>query len=561
MTKNAFIKKYLKPKTKNMLFGILLSFLSIVFVMFLPQITQLFIDSVFSFSDTPTSSLGVLWLEFIALFGNLTTIQIVLVLSIGFVLCALLKNVCTFFATQNFFEVGSHACGEVRKDGFRKLGFLQNINQGKIFFNFTNDIDDLYDYYYKILPQAIALPMLIVLASGLCFLIDYKITLCFIGVLPLIVGIGLYFNKKSIENFKNSREKLSGMVTAGEEIVSKIREIKVFRNEDWAVEKYIGLSEGHHNMVKDANLFVNKSSLLLSLLRVAGIVVAIILSAASCFYGEMSIGYFVLMASYAFLIFNNAVKLVENNFDMGIANVGILRLYELVNQKVEDEARKNIRESKPNISFHDVEITLNGKMMFQNLNLNFEYGKHYAIKIPQGAGKTALARLLLGYVDASGGDILINGKNWKDYNAPSKRKMFSYISQEAFIFEGSIKENIVMFDEVQTKRLEKAVRAAQLQKLLALLPDKLDCFLFENGNNITAQDRQKINIARALYRNAPVLLIDNAFNKFKPDETAKLLAKIRKFYKGKTIIFLTNKKSETAIFENVISISQKTLKK
>lgn len=557
MNNYIFARKYRKPLTKNFVWGLVLSYLSIIFVMLLPQITQLFIDSVFTFNDAPTSSLGILWLNFISLFGNLTTTQIVLILITSFMICALLKNICTLLATQNFFKVASNACGDLRKSSFHKLGFMQNINKNEIFFNLTSDIDDFYNYQYYIHPKALTLPILIAIATILCFMIDYKITLCFIGFLPLIIFLGIKQNKKSLENFKNARQKLSKMASNSEEIVSNIREIKIFGNEAWAEEKYSRANHKHHEVIKNANLYINKNNLMLDLIRVVGITIAIILSAVACFSGKMSIGYFVLIASYAFTIFNTAIILVNNYFDFGIANAGITRLNNLVNQPNTEQNKPDLKESRPTITFNNVEIILKDKTLFSNLNLNLEYGNHYAIKIAQGAGKTALARILLDYASPSNGEILVNNKPWSSFNPPSKRKMFSYIPQEPVIFEGSIEQNIVMFEEANSRRLAKVIKAVGLQSLSSTHPENLNYFLYENGSNITTQDKQRICIARALYHNAPILLIDNAFNKFKPAETEKLLQSISKFYNNKTIIFLTNKKSiaefKTITIKNNIS--------
>ena len=554
MTNFEFTKRHRKPYSKTFACGIILSILSIIFVMLLPQITQLFIDSVFSFTGTQEPTVGVWWQDFISVFSSLTTTQIVLYLSISFILCAVLKNLCTLLATQNFFKIGMNACGDVRQVGFQKLAHLTPTpSKSQVFFNFTSDIDDLYNYYCSVLPKQIALPVLITIASILCLLIDFKITLCFIPLLPAIIIISFIFNKKSVQNFRTSRQKLSEMVQAGEEIVGNIKEIKVFGNEDWALEKYTRYNSNHLSTVKDASLYINKRNILLNLIRVAGIIIAITLSAVACFNGEMSIGFFVLISSYAFTIFNTAVDFVSNNYDLGIANAGIERLNNLISTHSESEDKPDFK-GNPTITFENVDIALAGKTMFSDTNLTFEFGKHYALNISQGAGKTAFARILLDFAKPSKGQITLNSKPWENFNQASKRKMFSYISQEAFIFEGSIEENIVMFAEENPTRLKKALKTANLTPLISSLEHKADTFLYENGANITAQDRQKINIARAVFKNAPILLIDNAFNKFKKEEAEALILALKKAFKDKTIILLSNKKNEIALFENVFTL-------
>lgn len=308
-----FVKAYSRPYSKNIVFGVIFSILSVIFVMLLPQITKLFIDSVYSFSNVDTGNLGVIWYWLISQISTISISGIVLALSIIFILVAILKNLTSVLATQSFFRASSEACGDVRKDCFKKLAFAdRNISTKEIYFNFTDDIGAMYNIIYSIFPLMITLPFIIILASAFCFIINWKIALSFIIFVPVILIVGYITKQRSVSMFNESRNRKSDMVKTSEELIYEIREIKAFSNEKWAVEKYNRYNQKHSQLTKDSKNFVNKCNLILNIIRVVALTFAVVFSSFACFYGTISIGYFVLLLSYAFTILNATVDLVNN---------------------------------------------------------------------------------------------------------------------------------------------------------------------------------------------------------------------------------------------------------
>lgn len=557
MTNFAFLMKYLKNSKWHFVIGVILSIFSIIFVLLLPQITQLFIDSVYTFSNTENASIGAFWTWFVSNFGDLGLTQIVLLLSTAFIVCAILKNTCKYFASRKFFKVGAKALGDVRKNAFKRLAHLkgrQSISES--FFNLTKDGDDFFEFYYTALPKMLAYPILITFATTFCFAISWKITLSFLGFAIAIIALGFLFNKKSMQNFREARNNLKNLTQKGEEIISKIREIKVFGNEQWALEKYQNHSQKNQNSIKIGNDYIQHKNIILNFFRVAGIALALLFSALACFWGEMSIGYFVLMASYAFMIFSASIDFTNNNFDLGIWLAGIQKLKNLSDGENPDAKKPDFGQKFSTLKFENVGIANDQKKIFANLNLEFKAGKHYALKIGQGQGKTALSRVIMMLDDITSGQMLLNGVDVQNFNAVSIRKQFSFVSQEPYIFEGTLAQNIAMFEDVDAKKLQKVIAFCHLGNLVRKLPLGANTLLVENGTNLTTQERQKINFARAIYKNTSVILIDNAFNKFDKEFTKKMLAKIRRHYKNRCVILLSNDKNQLGEFENVISLTK-----
>lgn len=549
------IKYYIAPYKKDIVWGIIFTIISVFFVMLLPQITQLFIDSVYTFSSTNNGNLGVLWYWLISLFSDISTVDIVLLLSIAYVLCLIIKNLADWGSVCRFFHCSSESCGNIRKDCFKKLAFAnKDISTNEIFFNMTNDIDEFYNMVYVYFPKLLSYSLLILFASIFCFIINWKISLTFIIFVPIILWMGYIINLRTTEIFTESRNKHSIMIKVSEELINQTREIKTFANEDWAVSKFDKYNKNHTQITKKSNNVMNKSILLLDILRCIGIVMAVIFSAYACFTGRISVGYFVLIISYAFTIMNGSVNLISHYCDFNVKLIGVNRLTNFLNANFGIKEDKSLILKNPSIEFKNVELELNSNTIFDNLNFKLEYGKYYAIKIPQGKGKTALARLFLRFVSKQNGEILFNDIPYENYDINSLRRQFSYVTQEPFIFEGTIADNITMFERQNLDKLKQIIKVCELTRLVKKSKKKCRQMIVENGVNLTTQDCQKINIARALYKDAPVLLLDSSFKKFLPTATERILKRIIRLYKGKTIIYLTSGKRYLKLFDEVIDL-------
>ncbi|MDD4816333.1 MAG: ABC transporter transmembrane domain-containing protein, partial [Clostridia bacterium] len=208
-----FVWHYSKEYKKNVVWGVILSCISVFFVLILPQITQLFIDSVYSVASTDTSSLSVFWYWLIGFFANITTLQIVIILCISFLVFAILKNLTEYYSTKNFFTVSSEACGDLRADCFKKLAFIdRNFKPNQVFFSLTSDIADLYNVIYDIFPRMIKVILTVFLSVLFSFLIDWKIATSFAIFIPILLIVGYFTNIKLVGIFNESRNRKSKML-------------------------------------------------------------------------------------------------------------------------------------------------------------------------------------------------------------------------------------------------------------------------------------------------------------------------------------------------------------
>lgn len=207
------------------------------------------------------------------------------------------------------------------------------------------------------------------------------------------------------------------------------------------------------------------------------------------------------------------------------------------------------------IELRNVSFGYKNEDVFKNLSLIFENGKKYAIIGKSGSNKTTLIKLILGHLNNYEGNIYIDNVDIKQYSQESISENFAYISQNVYIFSGTIKDNITLCENFTEEELDNSLKESCLSDFVLSLDQSLNTFLGEEGNNISGGQKQRLSIARALIRHKPIIIIDegtSALDKKNAFEVESMLLKNPNF----TIILITHCLSEELIdnFDKIIEL-------
>lgn len=549
-----FVWSYLKNYKTYFILGLLFAGLSVVFTLILPQITQFFIDSVLDFSTIDTSDLSPIWIWITGIIGDYTFSNLVISLCIAFIVSAFLKCSTDFFATQNFFRASAKSCGHIRRDCFKKLSRSNfDFKKSEVFVHFTNDVSDLFNLIYRLIYSLFTSLLKIVLILIFLFFVDVEIGLCVVTFIFMMLIAGYFSNKKALEFYNDIRNKRSRMEEVAEEAIIEMREIKLFNREEYAVKKFGIASQNHVQSNIKGFGYLNKVLLLTDFLKIFAFFLVVFFSALKCFEGQLTIGFFVLIFAYALLAINSAQSLIKTIYDINLRLTRISRIKNFITE-FDKNSKAIISTQKFDIKLENVKVFLNNRKLFNNLNLELPYGKIYGIVIKQGEGKSAFAKMLLRFYDITDGAVYLGGQNIKDIDINNLRNKFSYISQEPYIFEGTILDNIILFDDYDEARFNQAIKICDLEKLLNKLLGGANYYLNENGSDLSSQEKQKINFARAIYKNAPILIVDSAFNKFNNTFSQKIIKRFIKFYKNRTVIIFSIRPEDIEFCNEIIFI-------
>ena len=539
-----FVLKYLRKTKKKFLLSILYAFFVAVFTLLLPHITQMFVDSLLVNSQTNLQKISPFWYWLASIFGDVSLTTLIITLCVAFVVIVVLKNFFQFQRTQISYIAADKSASAMRSDCFRKLAHLNTFAaKSETYLYFTNDALDFFRMVYKTLPQIFMAVITLVFTLVALLLFNLNLALL-IFLCSLIMGFIVFILTKDVgKNFLKVREQKSKLQECQEEAVSQIRDIKIFNRLDYATASFERTNEKLADTTKKAFHKLNKVTLIVESFRAITYAAAIAICAVQCFSGHITVGYFVMLVSFSLIAVNALLSFANGCLGLSehLARLEKVRKF-LASPNDFKMGKEKITDESPLLEIKNINVSFENKQLFKNYSLNIEFGEHREVVMPQGAGKSALAKLLLKFFEVDSGDIVLGGVNYKNAEVYSLREQFSYVSQEPYIFEASLLQNITMFEDFDEEKMNSAIRVCQLEKIVEKFG--LDYVLTENGGEISSQDKQKINLARAVYRNAKILLIDSAFNKFTPSKASTLKKRLLDFYKDRTVIILENEKEE-----------------
>lgn len=220
------------------------------------------------------------------------------------------------------------------------------------------------------------------------------------------------------------------------------------------------------------------------------------------------------------------------------------RLFSVIDTKpAVSETGEQIKPASYNLEFTNISFAYNDQgSVLTDLSFKVAGGQRVAIVGESGAGKSSIAALLVRFWDYQSGSIELAGRPLKDYRPSSLRALFSVVPQTAYLFNASIKDNILLAKpDASQRELDQAVQAAALQPLIEGLPDKLDTMVGENGRSLSGGQRQRIAIARALLKNAPILVLDEPTVGLDPVTESEVMSDIKKVMTGRTTILITHR--------------------
>jgi ATP-binding cassette subfamily B protein len=484
-------------------------------------------------------------------------------------LAALLQGVGRYFWRTRVFGFSRHIEWELRNRLFAHLqrlplGYFHRTKTGELMSRLTNDLASVREFLGIGAVAALDGTLLILATVPLMAAIDLELTLWSLLVLPGITLLVLGFGNRIHRGHREVQQALGSLSSFVQETLAGIRVLQAYAQEANRRERFAGISTAY----RERSLAVTRlSGILWPLMAVcSGLAAAVLLwmGGRRVLAGEMSIGQFVQLNGYlATLTWPvMAVGYVVNLYHRGSSALG--RLVEILETPIAPAHRLPERDGPPELLTGAVEFRglsfryePEGPWILRDIRLSVPVGSRCAIVGEVGAGKSTLVHLIARLYEAPAGTLFLDGRDIRTIPLATLRASLGLVSQDIFLFSETIRENILFGrPDASPEDLEDAAAVAALLPSIQEFADRFETVLGERGVRLSGGQKQRTALARALIRNPPLLILDDAFSSVDVQTEERILAELTGAMQGRTTILISHRISTVRDADQIVYLKE-----
>ena len=557
-----YVFQYRKYFSLNILFSTLYAFFSAVaFLSLMPMLEVLF-NGTKNELKRPTlelsNNLGDFienWLNYQVTSFASNDNQKAILFVVGIVIILFfLKNVSNYFALFFSTLIRNGVIKDLKKNIYEKiiilpLEYFSKNKKGDLISRMSSDVIEVQNSFLSIIEIFIRDPLTIIFTLGAMFIISYKLTVFVIVFIPLsgfvISFIGKTLKRKSLLVQKEQAE----LTSITEETINGIKIIKSFLAEKFFESKF---NTTNSKFLNYSNKLINRQNIAAPLSEFLGILVIGVL----LWYGgklvliemELKPAAFITYMGLAYGVLTPAKSISKAFYSLKKGNAAAERVFEIIDMHSEffnDTKQNKLTSFNKEIVFNNVCFKYDKAEVLENISFKVNKGEMVAIVGASGSGKSTLVNLIPRFYDKISGKITIDGLDIKDMSRSNIRSLIGFVSQESILFNSSVIENITLgdIDKDIDERLKKSISIANAQEFIDDLPEKLNYNVGDNGSNLSGGQKQRIAIARAVFYDSPILVLDEATSSLDSKSEKLVQNAIDKLMVDKTSIVIAHRLS------------------
>ena len=376
--------------------------------------------------------------------------------------------------------------------------------------------------------------------------IDWLLTLVALGVVPLIIFAIHFYSDKVRAQSTTIQERESAVLTQVQEGLSSVKMVQAFGRESFEVEQLrLRASESLTASLR-MTMTSMQSALVVGTLMALGTAVMTGIGAAHVLDGSLTLGELLVLSAYLVALYQPIEALTYTVWALEGAAAGAQRCFEVLDRQPETEDTPNaqaITSATGTLAFENVAFGYNEEReILRDINLQVNPGETVAFVGGTGAGKTTMLSLVPRFYDPSAGRVTLDGRDLRDITRASLRAQMSIVLQDTLLFSTTIRENIAYGrPDATEEQIMEAAQRAQAHEFIMATPDGFCSQVGERGGHLSVGQRQRIGIARAFLKNAPILILDEPTSALDPATEEAIMNTLEEFMRGRTTLIITHR--------------------
>ncbi len=477
----------------------------------------------------------------------------------------LLKNIFNYLSMFFITFLKNGVIKDFRNDIYNKIiklsmSYYSEKKKGDIVARISSDVLEIDNSFLSVFELIIKEPLMILFTLISMYLISPELT----GFVLIFIPLSAFFISivgKSLKRKSLKVQKEQGLfISLVDETLNGLKIVKIFNAENAFSKKF---SESTKRLYKFSNSVINRKNLASPLSEFLGIcsITAILWYGGMMVLKENSLdaSTFLVYLGLAYNILTPAKALSKASYKVRKAYGAAERVFQIIDDKRYLKSSNDIYLDNFNssIDFENVSFAYENEEVIKNLSFKIRKGETIALVGQSGSGKSTIANLISRFYDISDGKIKVDGKNIKEINLTSLRKLIGLVTQDSILFNDSIKNNLLIGNEgANDEDIIEALKIANAWEFVKDLPNTIDANIGDSGNKLSGGQKQRISIARAVLKNPPIMLLDEATSALDSESEHLVQIALDNVMKNKTSLVIAHRLSTVQNADNIIVLEK-----
>ena len=491
--------------------------------------------------------------------------KLLLFIPIAVILLFLIKGILDYGQAYLMNFAGLRVVADIREKLYNRLqdlslSFFTKMPTGILISRITNDVNLIQASVSNVVTGLLKDAFTIFGLTGVVFYRNWKLAIFAFLVFPIAVIPIIQFSKRLRKFSRKSQQRMGSITTLLHETITGIRVVKAFTMEEYEKKRFADENNRFFITVLKRMRIRALSHPVMELIGGISIAVIIWVGGYSVVKGEMTPGDFSSFLTALAMLYAPIRELNKMNLEIQDGLAAATRVYELLDTPPdikEEPGALSLPPVSTGVDFRNVTFKYDEDAVLKDITLHVKMGEVIALVGMSGAGKTSLVNLLLRFYDISDGQILIDGQDIRKVALKSLRDQIALVTQQTILFNDTVRNNISYGSRSRSdEEIMEAAKAARAHDFIVSLPLGYDTVIGEQGVKLSGGERQRLSIARALLRNAPILILDEATSSLDSDSETEVQRALEKLIENRTVFVIAHRLSTIRNANRIIVLSE-----